>query len=354
MSFLRRLLALIPPLALAACATEPSAPRSAAPALARAAAPGNGPVLTYAVIGDTPYGAAKLAEFPDLIAKINADPDVELVMHAGDIKAGKNAPCTDAYNQTIKGLFDTFAAPLVYTPGDNEWTDCHVFSKNNGLYTPTERLAAVRALFFPLPGRTLGQSAQVVETQAKDPRFAPFVENVLWSRKGVVFAAVNLPGSNNDGAPWGTPLPADAANWPSQADEQATRAAADSAWIAQAFDRATADDAKAVVLLFQADMWDPTEPTLAGFDRVVQQIGTRAQQFGKPVLLLEGDSHSFNVAQPFTPASPYFTLHPNTPVAPNVTRIVVEGSDKGRTEYLKLSIDPRAAYPFSWARVPLR
>ena len=34
---------------------------------------------TLAVIGDTPYGAAKLAEFPSLVAKINADPLVRLV-----------------------------------------------------------------------------------------------------------------------------------------------------------------------------------------------------------------------------------------------------------------------------------
>ena len=53
------------------------------------------------------------------------------------------------------------------------------------------------------------------------------------------------------------------------------------------------------------------------------------------------------------PSDPLFALHP-TPVAPNVTRIVVEGSDKGRTEYLKLTIDTRGgSYPFSWVRVPL-
>ena len=39
--------------------------------------------------------------------------------------------------------------------GDNEWTDCH--RPNNGGYNPLERLAKVRATFFPSPGRTLGQ-----------------------------------------------------------------------------------------------------------------------------------------------------------------------------------------------------
>jgi hypothetical protein len=84
-----------------------------------------------------------VAEFPSLVALINADPNVERVLHAGDIKAGKNSDCSDAYFGMIRGFFDTFDDPLVYTPGDNEWTDCHVEIKNNGLYTPTERLLAV-------------------------------------------------------------------------------------------------------------------------------------------------------------------------------------------------------------------
>src|SRR2546425_8003275 len=38
-------------------------------------------------IGDTPYGAAKLAEFPSLIDLINSDPRVDLVAHLGDIRS---------------------------------------------------------------------------------------------------------------------------------------------------------------------------------------------------------------------------------------------------------------------------
>jgi len=43
---------------------------------------------TLAVIGDTPYGPEKLAEFPALTDLINGDPKVSLVTHLGDIKAG--------------------------------------------------------------------------------------------------------------------------------------------------------------------------------------------------------------------------------------------------------------------------
>jgi len=310
---------------------------------------------TLAVIGDTPYGDAKLAELPSLISLINHDPKVDVVVHLGDIKAGKASPCTDEYFATIKSLFDTFKDPLVYTPGDNEWTDCHVASKNNGLYTPTERLQAVRALFFPVPGQSLGGRKKALLTQANDPANSAYVENVMWMESQVVFATVNITGSNNDLALWGSPLPANAGNFPSQAQEFVTRAQANAAWIQRAFATATANDAAGVVLAFQADMWDPSEPTLSGFDAIVQQIGTLAAAFGKPVLLLEGDSHRFEVQQPFSASSPLRAVHPNTPIAENITRLVVEGSD-GRTEYVRLTVDPRRKQGslFSWERVPLQ
>ena len=96
--------------------------------------------------------------------------------------------------------------------------------------------------------------------------------------------------------------------------------------------------------------------SLSGFDALVQQIGTRAAQYGRPVLLLEGDSHAFRVDQPFSPTSPLFGVHANTPAAPNVTRVVVEGSDAGRTEYLRLTVDPgsKTGQLFSMERVPLQ
>jgi len=310
--------------------------------------------FTLAVIGDTPYGPVKLAEFPSLIAKINADPDVRIVAHLGDIKAGKNSDCSNAYFMNIRSLFDTFEDPLVYTPGDNEWTDCHKAIKNNGTYTPTERLAEVRALFFPVAGQTLGINSTHVLSEARDPANSAVVENVLFKRANVVFAALNITGSNNDLADWGTPLGADAANYPTQSQEFAARAQANSAWLTRTFSTATRTHATGVVLFFQADMWDTSEPTLSGFDALVQQIGSLSAEFGKPVLLLEGDSHKFRVDNPFSVSSPLHTLHASTPVADNITRVVVEGSDAGRTEYLRLRIDPsNKAAPFSWERVPL-
>src|SRR5207302_6479052 len=125
--------------------------------------------------------------------------------------------------------------------------------------------------------------------------------------------------------------------------EFASRGAAVQDLIAQTFATATKRNARGVVLAFQADMWDPAElvknPATfrAGFGALVQQIGTLAAQFGRPVLLLEGDSHVWRVDTPFTPGSPLFAIHANTPVAPNVTRLVVDGRSSP-TSYTRLPI----------------
>ena len=373
----RRLPALLVVLS-AACAQDTSSPtpRSlAAPSLAAAdksddSGNPNGP-FTYAVIGDFPYGPVKRAEMPSLVDQINADPAVERVLHAGDIKAGSASDCSDAYFQDIRTQFDRFDDPLVYTPGDNEWTDCHVAIKNNGLYLPTERLARIRQIFFPIPGRTIGVHADDVVSQAQvDPANAAYVENVMWERSKVVFASLNLTGSNDDTAPWTSSppktsppeLPGPVSTWDAQLAQQpleiAARQRANFAWLDRAFASAHSDS-RAVVLLVQADMWDGTiatrSTTISAYDAMVVKIGRLAAAYGKPVLLIEGDSHIFRIDQPYTPASPLFALHPDTPVAPNVTRMVMNGSSSP-TEYVRLTIDPKPAKGgdfFTFVEVPL-
>ena len=114
----------------------------AAPAAASTAAHDHGgSAITLAVYGDAPYGTAPddTAEFqatPAFIQSINADPDVSGVVHVGDIHSGKQY-CTQAYDQSIADLWTHFADPLVYTPGDNEWTDCHKAGEGGGTYNAT-------------------------------------------------------------------------------------------------------------------------------------------------------------------------------------------------------------------------
>jgi hypothetical protein len=153
-----------------------------------------GKALTYAIVGDTPYGQPQIDNFPNDVAEINADPNVRLIVHLGDIKNGSSR-CDTSYFEQIRADFDGFQDPLVYTPGDNEWTDCH--RANNGGYTPTERLDTIRAVFFDRPGWSLGQHPRRLDTQRR-----PYVENVARSQRAVQFATLHVVGSNNDWLPW--------------------------------------------------------------------------------------------------------------------------------------------------------
>ena len=134
--------------------------------------------ITLAVFGDWPYSTILLNSAQLLIDSINSDSRVSLVLHVGDIHSG-SMPCTGAglnplpagsvpgWNQGIFDLFEHFRDPLVYTPGDNEWTDCHK-KKEFSSGAPLNELAAVRNLFFANPGATLGAQKRRVLTQAID------------------------------------------------------------------------------------------------------------------------------------------------------------------------------------------
>jgi hypothetical protein len=285
---------------------------------------GLGTAFALAVIGDTPYGAEQLEQFPALVADINADPKVDLALHVGDIKSG-STPCSDAYFQTVSSLFETFKDPLVYTPGDNEWTDCH--RPTNGGYDPLERLAALRETFFAQPGRTLGGRHKRVLAQPSYP------ENQLWRQSRVAFSAVHVVGSQNNLAPWTDETPAQRN---SRIAEAEARTAAALRWIDATFTLARATGAAGVVVAMQADTFFAENETSPGYAAIVARLEQRAAQFARPVLLLQGDTHEYLVDTPLAGA-------------PNVTRVVVQGETA--SEWLRVTVNPRDSRVFSWQRV---
>ena len=63
--------------------------------------------------------------------------ELAFVVHDGDLKSGSSL-CSDEVLRDMLDVFQASKTPLVYVPGDNEWTDCHRAS--NGGYDPLERL----------------------------------------------------------------------------------------------------------------------------------------------------------------------------------------------------------------------
>jgi hypothetical protein len=321
------------------------------PALAAAEEGGK---LVVAAFGDWPYSRAQFDNAPLLLNSINSDVDVRRVIFVGDIHSG-DMPCTGAglnpvpagaapdWNKGILAIFQRFEAPLIYTPGDDEWADCPVTDEKKSGY-PLNELAAIRSLFFARPGHTLGRRDMPVSSQARDfdprhPGDSAFVENVLWEDAGVVFVTLDIPGSNNDTLAWENGF----VNPQAQAREVAERNDANLRWLTAAFQRAQTK--KAIVIAFHADMWnraelEPGGDGLDAYTPFVQRLASLALSFGKPVLLLNGDSHLYLQDRPLAdPKGPTGSIH-HAPAVPNLTRIVVQGSTNVPAEWLRLTIDP--------------
>lgn len=367
------------------------------------------PKFTAAVFGDVPYGTsptdtAQFQALPALLKSINDDPDATLALDVGDIHSGKEY-CTQAYDKSVHGLLNTLIDPLVYTPGDNEWADCHKAGEGGGTWNattgtatfvvdangnpvayangnPADNLALVRSIFFPIPGKTIG-GAMTVHTQAQefDPAFptdAQYVENVWFIKSGVLFVTVNIPGGSNNGTdPWyGAPSQSAA-----QAQEVASRTGAALRWLKTAFDQAGASNASAMVIMEQADMWDldgKAASHIAGYKPYIDALAARTASFGKPVLLFNGDSHIYRSDNPLQKGAPCvyepssgaaavactgdaYDSQPNGYNVTNFHRVTTHGSTLPM-EWLKLTVDPAASAaatattfgPFSWQRMPQR
>jgi hypothetical protein len=360
---------------------------------AAASADGLGSVIgsrapeTLAIYGDAPYGTnptdtAELNATPAFIDAVNNDPKVDGVIHVGDIHSGKQY-CTEAYDRNVFNLWNQFKDPLVYTPGDNEWTDCHKPAEGGGTYNagtgqidyvvdgggnkvdyaggdPIANLQLIRSIFFPAVGVTLGQHKHHVLSQAQlfDP-FHPadrkYVENVLWIKSNVLFVTVNIPGgSNNDTDIWYGASTASSA----QTQEKAERTGADLRWLNLAFGAAKLLHLKGVVIATQADMWDPEKGAAhqSEYEPLVSSVASHTASLGKPVLMFNGDSHVYRSDNPLSASDPLNYMHPGYDV-PNFHRVVVHGSTFP-LEYLRLTIDPvqnhpngaSAFGPFSWER----
>ncbi|RAX16606.1 hypothetical protein DC347_12480 [Pseudarthrobacter sp. AG30] len=324
---------------------------AAAPAQAADNTSDSSQAFTFGVIGDIPYGAAEIAKFPSHIRDLNADEDLKFVAHVGDIKNGSSI-CSNEYFSYIRSQFDTFTHPLVYTPGDNEWVDCH--RTNNGAYNPLERLDKIREVFFNEPGKTLG-ATMPVKSQAN----LGLPEDVRFTKNRVAFSVLNVQGSNNSLLPW-TGL-GKTAPTPEQLAEVEHRTDAVLAQIHQTFADAKRSNDRAVVLMQQADMFDPAlladaaaDPeTVSGFREVVQAIVDETNRFDAPVYLVNGDSHVFAQNKPLAAGSPWLDIY-GAPAADNLQRITVDGANNA-VDYLRVTVsgnNAKGADVLSWEKVP--
>ena len=257
------------------------------------------------------------ARFENLIKEVNKEKPAFSV-HVGDFKSGSTV-CSDEYFNKIFGYFESFSRPLVYTPGDNEWTDCN--REAAGKYDPLERLALLRKMFFR-DGKSLGQRKIPLSTQAGNPEFARYVENVAWEHGGIQFATLHLVGTNNNFR--GT-----------DNTEFIEREKANLAWLDEIYARASG---KAGLVMFtQADMFYSRTISPA-YQKVIDKLSQLSRQYGKPVLWVNGDSHRFIVDKPLLNPDKRSTIL-------NFTRVQVFGD--ADVASVHITVNPRSKELFT-------
>ena len=106
------------------------------------------------------------------------------------------------------------------------------------------------------------------------------------------------------------------------------RNAANIAWIQAAFDAAVARNSAGVVILTHANPGFPPDATSrstkTGFKSYLEALLAEVQAWGRPVLYVHGDTHTFRVDQPKILGRPAAQLHPGGGLRP-VRRALGQG-----------------------------
>lgn len=321
--------------------------RSAAAQSAPPASPSAGS-FAFGVLGDMPYTRKQEEEYARVLADINGR-DLAFVAHVGDMvgdprphernPSQSQIPCSDENYDYVFKTFQSCKHPLILALGDNDWADVVEFTTRK--VDPLERLAKVRSMFFATADKSLGARTVPLESQGNDPAHKTYVENRMWSYRGVTFATLHIMGSNDN-----------ATRTPELVAEYHTRKAANMAWMRKAFARAKADKSIGLVLVAHANpgfenFWPPSylgryfrmfhgtklpNPLPASaYDDYVRILGEEVESYGKPTALFHGDTHLFRIDKPL------FSARTKRPFE-NFTRVETFGWPD--SHWIHVAVDP--------------
>jgi hypothetical protein len=254
----------------------------------------------FALIGDTPYSDYERQQFPGMLQGITAE-HVDFIAHVGDIKHSQEA-CSDALFEDRQQIFNASAAPFIFVPGDNEWTDCRRVAA--GHHDPLERLAALRQRFMPTD-ESLGQRRIALQRQPGEYR-----EHQRWQLGPILFATLNVPGPSNNYLISGEP-----------GREARSRMPFVLNWLRDSFALARQQQFRGIVVLMQANPgFKNFNAGLGhkGFRTLLEALRDETRNFSGQVVLVHGDTHWQRVDHPLRdPAS-------GKPL-PNFTRVETFG-----------------------------
>ena len=293
--------------------------------------------FAFGVFGDGPYRPNERGRFARLIEDVNAH-QLAFFVHVGDVLW---YPCSDEALANRLVEINRIRHAVMYTPGDNEWTDCH--RSRAGRFPPLDRLAYIRRTYFANPSKSLGATPLAVESQSADPVWAEFVENARWRRGGFLFTTIHLVGSWNA---------LERFEGRTAADDSAVvrRTAAALAWLDSSFAIAARDSLRGVVIAIHTNpRFAPASSARNPFREFLERLARHTSAFAGQVVLLHGDTHEFTVDHPLSHPGSGQRLTNFTRLetygSPEIgwVRVVVDSATGRVLEY-----EPRLMSRFSW------
>lgn len=250
-------------------------------------------VLTFSVMGDVPYSSTGETTLQKQIADHNKYSPSEFMVHVGDIKPGGGS-CPESVYQKVAGYLLNLKAPTFIIPGDNEWTGCSNWDQAWSFWE--NHFMSFEENFCGAPS---------VDRQSVRP------ENFAWMKKGVLLIGINMPGGNKKN--------------PSLWDQRLQQNAD---WVVQQLQDHKNEVRGAVI--FAHSMKRTQDPIF--FD----QFQPAAAAFGKPILYIHGNDHSWSTDKPFPQQ--------------NITRVCVD--EGGKALPVQVTVTLNTQNMFSFNRVP--
>jgi hypothetical protein len=207
--------------------------------------------VTFSVTGDVPYGSSEVALFQQQIDEHDLFSPSEFLVHVGDILAGSES-CNESRYRDVRDILLSSEVPCYIVPGDNETSDCS--NPSQGLQLWYQYLLGIDDNWACSPS-----------TERQNGR----EENFAFVLKGILFLGIHLVGGSNDNA-----VLRDDADWVDAKFQQYDSQVRGAVIFAQSGPGTSA-----------STFYDPFEVS--------------ATQFGKPILWMQGNGHSWKDDTPF-------------------------------------------------------
>ena len=311
--------------------------------------------MSFVAYGDLPDKIKDYPLFESLIKNINAA-EPSLIIHTGD--AHGEDLCGDKNKDLMRSYMNDFNAPVLYTPGDNDWTDCAKYSD----FDPLERLNYLREAHYS-SSITLGAQPLPVSNQNE----SGYPENMRLTKDNIGFITLHVVGSNNNMTTSDS----------EKMREYYKRNKANLIWLEESFKILNNTDA--IVVTLHASMFERRmsigkiiDDIKSGkisllsfktykiistgvikklrsifkvldykfalpFREIGESIQNKSSIFKKPVLLLHGDTHVHRTYQPLKKNYPY--LH------------AIETYGSPDMKAIEITIQPKSKHPFKVNKV---